>query len=765
MAAAGSLPGDTPVPSLFDATPEGLLLLAPDGTVLQRNATARETLGGAGELTGNSIFKIVAPEYVEAFGQFHASVCAGRQGIFECDMLRDGQRRRVEFRAAPLAYNGFNASLAVCRDVTSRTRAERDSLLLSAIVESSDDAIVSKDLNGVITSWNKSAERLFGYTAREALGQSVASLLIPDDRQAEEPAILARLRNGERVEHFETVRKCKDGRLLEISLTISPVKDTTGRVIGASKIARDITERRKAERDIADLNGQLRVDLAAMTWMQRLATRMVQTEEFAPLLQEIVSAGLEITGAQMGCIQLLDGGHWKLVAQQGLASPFLDWLQNAPPRNARLVVENLAAAELSGRRALQEAGVQALQVTPLFSRAGQLLGRFATCHRQVHGASERELRLLDLLARQAADLIQTQRDFTALLESEARFRQLANSMPQIVWSSGSGGAVDYYNDRWYEFTGLPPQQAAEEATELIHPEDRGPVKEAWRQAMASGTPFSHELRLWDRAAGQWRWFISRAVPVRNAAGEVTRWYGSSTDIDAQKHVEAELRRANQDLEQFAFSASHDLQEPLRSVKIYSQLLASRYAHRLDGQALEFLTYLRTGASRMEMLVNDLLAYTRVTTLTEPPEAVNAEEILTQVLDNLAGAIAESGATITASPLPSLHMHASQMQQLLQNLIGNAIKYRSPHRAPLIEIGATLDQETWTFWVQDNGIGIEPQFLKGIFGLFKRLHTEKEYAGSGIGLAICQRIVDRYNGKIWVESTPGEGSKFLFTLPA
>lgn len=259
--------------------------------------------------------------------------------------------------------------------------------------------------------------------------------------------------------------------------------------------------------------------------------------------------------------------------------------------------------------------------------------------------------------------------------------------------------------------------------------------------------------------------MGRALPIRDASGKIVKWFGSFTDIDDQKHVEDELRRANQDLEQFAFSASHDLQEPVRSVKIYSELLIRNCADKLDAESREYLAYLRGGATRMEMLVRDLLSYTQVMKLDKPVESADAGQALTSAIASLAGAIGETGARVTSDPLPLLWVHGTHLQQLFQNLIGNAIKYRSPDQVPAVHIAATRHDGDWIFAVSDNGIGIDPQYKERIFGLFKRLHTSDEYSGTGIGLAICRRIVDRYHGRIWVESEPGKGSTFQFTLPA
>ncbi len=226
-----------------------------------------------------------------------------------------------------------------------------------------------------------------------------------------------------------------------------------------------------------------------------------------------------------------------------------------------------------------------------------------------------------------------------------------------------------------------------------------------------------------------------------------------------------LTRLNADLEQFAHSASHDLQEPLRNVAIYSELLSRRYASAIDGSGLQFLEHVRSGALRMQSLVHDLLSYTQAASLhedvSEPRDAGLAFE---EVLSNLRASIAQSGACITCDPLPAVRVLAVHLQQLLQNLIGNAIKYRS-EEPPRIHVSAKKRDGYWLFSVEDNGIGIDPESKEQIFGIFKRLHTNDKYSGTGIGLAICQRIAERYRGRIWVESEPGRGSTFFFTIPA
>jgi light-regulated signal transduction histidine kinase (bacteriophytochrome) len=225
-----------------------------------------------------------------------------------------------------------------------------------------------------------------------------------------------------------------------------------------------------------------------------------------------------------------------------------------------------------------------------------------------------------------------------------------------------------------------------------------------------------------------------------------------------------LRQSNDDLNQFAYAASHDLQEPLRMVALYAQMLHRKFGDRLgDPQADQYISFVVDGAHRMEMLLKDLLAYSQVGSVGEGPAApVPCTEVLSKVLFNLKAAVEQSGAEITWNGLPTVHAHEIRMVQLFQNLVSNAIKYRQP-QPPRIHVKAERRREDWLFSVQDNGIGIKPEYAQQIFGIFKRLHGNK-YPGTGIGLAICQRIVESYGGRIWAESTPGAGSTFYLTLP-
>ncbi|HET6763938.1 MAG TPA: ATP-binding protein, partial [Longimicrobiaceae bacterium] len=225
----------------------------------------------------------------------------------------------------------------------------------------------------------------------------------------------------------------------------------------------------------------------------------------------------------------------------------------------------------------------------------------------------------------------------------------------------------------------------------------------------------------------------------------------------------ELARSNADLEQFAYVASHDLQEPLRMVASYTQLLARRYRDRLDDDAREFIAYAVDGVTRMQALINDLLAYSRAGARTSPAAPADLNAVMERALVSLAAAIEESDAAVTYDALPRLPVDGSQIAQVLQNLIGNALKFRGTE-PPRVHVSAGHAGGAWTFSVRDNGIGIAPEFADRIWVIFQRLHSRAEYAGTGIGLAICKKIVERHGGRIWVQPAPGGGSDFRFTLP-
>ncbi|MFB6285521.1 MAG: ATP-binding protein, partial [Candidatus Bipolaricaulia bacterium] len=329
------------------------------------------------------------------------------------------------------------------------------------------------------------------------------------------------------------------------------------------------------------------------------------------------------------------------------------------------------------------------------------------------------------------------------------------------------GYFKHLNPAWTRQLGFSQAELkAEPYLNFIHPADRDATREAIQMLGESQTleAFEHRFR---RRDGSYRWLSWKAVPEPTAglifavADDVTDEKQAREDIDRYYR---ELQRSNTELEQFAYIASHDLQEPLRMVTSYLQLIQRRYQSQLDADADEFIGYAVDGANRMKTLINELLRFSRVSRYDLQTEAVDLEAVLSDVLNDLQMAIEETGARVTHDSLPTVLADRAQLRQVIQNLIENAIKFKAEDRPPQIRVSVDEADDQWTIAVRDNGIGIEPEFQDQLFVPFKRLHGQDVYGGTGIGLAMCQKIVERHGGRTWLISELDEGTTIYFTLP-
>jgi PAS domain S-box-containing protein len=369
----------------------------------------------------------------------------------------------------------------------------------------------------------------------------------------------------------------------------------------------------------------------------------------------------------------------------------------------------------------------------------------------------------DIRDRMAAD--------AALRESEERFRLTFELAASGIAHVSLEGRFLLANQSLCEILGLEKDELVGcSVKDISHPEDRD-VTDADRLRVRGGEIDAARMeKRYLRKDGSVVWVELAIALARKADGTPDYEIAIFDDITERKRSEAalhhaheDLKRSNSELAQFAYVASHDLQEPLRMVSSYTQLLARRYGDKLDGDAREFMAFVVDGAARMKQLIEDLLAYSRVGTRGRELKPVATEAPLRRAILNLKSAIDESSAAVTFDALPTLEADEMQLAQLFQNLIGNALKFRSAS-VPRIHVSAAEKQGGWEFAVKDNGIGIESQYFERIFKVFQRLHDKGEYPGTGIGLAICKKVVERHQGTIWVESKPGEGTTFLFTLP-
>ncbi len=483
----------------------------------------------------------------------------------------------------------------------------------AAIVEYSDDAIISKDLNAIIQSWNKSAERIFGYTAEEAIGKSI-TLILPPERLSEEPQILARIRNGERIDHFETVRMRKDGSRIDVSLSISPIKDESGVIVGASKIARDITVQKRAEE------------------LQRRFAAIIESSDDAII-------GKDLNGV----------------------------IQSWNPGAERIF--GFSAAEAIGKP-------------------------------------------------------------VTILIPEGRL----DEEPQILGRIRRGEKTDHY--------------------------------ETVRQRK-DGTLINVSLSV---------------SPIKDSAGNVIGASKIARDITERKKAEVALQKAHEELEErvkartaslnqalaqmqeFSYTVSHDLRSPARAMKGYATAILEDYGEKLGEQGREYLNRILRGSERMDQLIRDVLIYSRLAQAEIKTEPVDLDELIQDIIDQNPDLAAPEVEVIVQKPLAPVIGHPSSLAQAVSNILDNAKKFVAPGRTPHIEIWTEKRLDKVRLWIKDNGIGINSKFQSRLFGMFERLHDADSYEGTGIGLAIVRKAVEKMGGVVGMESDGVNGSSFWIELP-
>ncbi len=475
---------------------------------------------------------------------------------------------------------------------------------LAAIVESSDDAIVGKTLDGVIRSWNPAAERLFGYPAEEAVGRHI-TLIIPPEHRAEEEEILARLRRGERIDHLETVRLAKDGREVYVSLNISPILDASGRVVGASKVARDIGERVRAERDLRD--------------------------------------------------------------------------------------------------------------------------------------------------------------------SEESFRTLADNIAQFAWMADPSGAVFWYNERWFEYTGTTFEEMEGWGWRKVHhPDHVERVTEQFRRAIEAGEEWEDTFPLRGKD-GRYRWFLSRALPIRGPEGEVLRWFGTNTDVSERMAMEEALRRAHRRKDEFLAVLAHELRNPLAPIASGLELL-----RRPDGgpeRTERVLGILERQTRQLARLVDDLLDLSRITRgkIELRRRRVSLADVIESAVETSRPALDKAEQTLEielpAEPIP-LDADPTRLAQVFSNLLNNAARYSSP--GGRVRVSAERRGDEVEVTVADTGAGLEPEMVERIFDVFVQGEEERRRprSGLGIGLTLVRSLAELHGGRVEAKSDGlGRGSEFTVRLPA
>ena len=631
--------------------------------------------------------------------------------------------RIICFDARPFQIeNGEDRILLAMEDITERKLLENRNLL-SSIVDNSDDAIISKKLDGTIMSWNKSAEKIFGYTKDEIVGKNIL-LIIPPELHHEEVMIISKIKKGEDVPHFNTVRLAKSGKRINVSVTISPIKDEEGNVIGASKISRDITD---------EINARKKIEESEL----RLFT-LIHSSPFAiGLLQ---GKDLIISAANEAIINILGKGpdiigkpYFELMpelADQGYREVFTEVYNTGKPFNA---VETAVNILRNGKMDTQYYNF--------------LLFTQRNVNNEINGVG--------IIA---SEVTETAVYHQKLKESEEQFRQTADLLPDKVFKADAKGNFFYLNKAWGKTTGLTQDKLRNVGwLKTVHSDDLEKVKKHLNQTLETGNDFELQFRIKDKT-GNYRWHLCRAMALKDDNGKIKMWIGAITDIQEQKRKEEEKS-------EFISIASHELKTPLTASKLYINLLEEGLSREEDSSFLLFAQKAGKSIERLELLIKELLDVQKI-----QHGKLDLNITTFDFNEMLDGAIEEAHLSApNFSILKTGHISLpfkgdrDRLQQVVSNLLTNAVKY-SPG-SDKVFVTATDEQGMIKVTVEDHGIGIRKDNLNKIFDLYYREEERSNpFQGFGIGLSISSEIVKRHNGEIWVESEPGKGSTFYFTIP-
>jgi PAS domain S-box-containing protein len=631
-------------------------------------------------------------------------------------------------------------------------------LWLAAIVDSSDDAIISKNLDGVILTWNLAAQRMFGYSEEEAVGQPI-TIIIPPELHNEEKEILRRLRAGERIDHHETRRATRDGRYLDVSLTISPVRDAEGTIVGASKILRDVTESKRAQMALRESEQRLAIEVGRTRTLQAIMTRLIATSTRDTLPARILDAAIELMAADAASVQILapDGESLTLLAWRHFHPDSAAFWQRVTAEagstcgralrdNERVVVADIDSceymADTQDYHEYRRSGIRAVQSTPLRSREGQPLGMLSTHWRAQHAPTEDDFSLFDVLARQAADLIERMR------ESEERFRTIANSAPVTIWITGVDKQCSYVNQAWIDLTGRPFEAALGEGwADTIHPQD---VERAWKtyaEAFDRREPFQMQYRVL-RHDGEYRWVTDTGVPSYND-GSFAGYIGSAVDVTEHKLADEALSSVNQRLidaeEDERARLARELHDGINQRLAVLNIRLAALKQTLPASATEGRREIGEAREEVEQIGKDVQAVSR---RLHPP-----------LLEHLgiAGAAESLCREISSQQHLNVRFHAKHvpdnlskhitlcLYRVLQEALHNAIKHGGTEKVTVSLRGGVDHIE---LSVRDRGVGFDLE----------------EGQRRGLGLTSMNDRLKAVDGYLVIRSRPQRGTSIRARVP-
>jgi PAS domain S-box-containing protein len=616
--------------------------------------------------------------------------------------------------------------------------------LLAAITTSSYDAIVSKNLDGIVMTWNKAAQRIFGYSAEEMIGRSI-SIIIPQDRADEEAMVLARIRRGETIDRYETVRRRKDGTHVDVSLIVSPVTDASGTIIGASKIARDVAEEKRNRERLRRSEERFRVTLESIGDAV-ICTDLQGRITFENRVAETFT-GWRLHEAQgrplVNCFNIINES-----TRQPVDDPVAKVLRHGTV--VGLANHTILVAKDGTERPIDDAA------SPIRDSTGELIGtvlvfRDATSERAAHHA----LQQLAAIVEGSEDAI-IGKDRNSIIRS---------------WNKGA--------ERIFGYTA---EEAIGKSILLIIPPDRQKEEGLIMERLKRGERIEHYDTKRLTKDGNLITISLTLSPIRDAEGVIIGASKIAHDITARKEMEQALKAAQEqlqayardleqtvqqrtrelqqslsELESFSYSIAHDLRAPLRAMQQFSQVLLDDYAPLLDEAGKDYLHRIMTAGAHLHDLINDVLDYSRVIRSSPELSVIDLEQTIKTIISHQPSFQPPSALLEIQTPLLPVLGHSGFVIQCLSNLLSNAVKFVPPGTKPHIRIFTERVDSRTRLSIRDNGIGIAPEHQGRVFGLFERL--SHHFEGTGIGLAIVQKAVQKMGGSVGVKSSPGEGSTF------
>lgn len=601
------------------------------------------------------------------------------------------------------------------------------------LLDNVSDAVISTDMSFRIKSWNRAAAQLYGWSVEEAKEKKMNEVVQTFYPKTTREEVLKEFHeNGEW--KGEVIQKNKAGDNINVLSSVAALRDSTGTLIGAVAVNRDISQRKQAEEALKE--SELRHRILA--------------ESSHDLIWEIDTEGNFIY------LNSEAKNIYGYEPEEMIGKNFAEFM--AP--------DSLVPTMHEFQRALQFGEGSIHFESQVIHKEGKVV--LLDSHTFV--SRDKAGNICSIMGT-AQDITERKRTEAELLKLTQRFQISTKAAKVGIWDWDIKKDTLIWDDVMFTLYGLQKEQFRENQKswlEHIHLDDLENLLQKVELALQGVKEFDTEFRIvWPD--GTVRFIKALATVKYDQDGKATRMVGTNWDFTKEKEAEQQKIKAyqlelkNKELEQFAYMASHDLQEPLRTVRGFVGLLERRFQNKLDVEAKELLNYVSQAADRMDKLIKGLLQYSRIGS-NKMLTALDCNVLLSKILDDLNAQISESDASFEIAPLPVINGYKTELRALFQNLISNAVKFRKPAQRPIIQISAQKRDTYWEFCVSDNGIGIAPSFQEQIFVIFQRLHPIDVYEGTGLGLAHCQKIVELHGGKIWVKSQPGQGSSFYFTIP-